>query len=360
MKLRDYALTYLPPWLLDSYGTAWARATGDVKDSLVALLKERVAARMPVRPGASEVAPYAPTGALEALGRDRLMPRAIGEPDAGYASRLADAWTIHADGGTPRGALRALRAAGYPEAMLVIRSQRLYKLDADGELVVEMLPAGSWCFSPEPQSFWSRYAVLFHWENLPPAWPQVLTEFVVGPVSQSNPDANAQPPTLALLDNPPADCLVRVEFLAVTTTTQTDDITLRYRFSPTDTWRTISFNNASPTQPLYDATGDGPFFNVTMTSDSNGGLGDGYVVGEYYDWPVTHTSQFVTVPGEESREMNLVRALTKEWSNAAAVFMGITVVVSGRCWGYRARTWGEAASSGDTWGVTTSVLNYHP
>lgn len=360
MPIRDYALTVLPPWLLDAYGSAWARATGGVKDGLAALLKERVAARMPIRPGASELAPHAPTGALDATGRDRLMPRAIGEQDTGYAARLADAWTIHADGGTPRGALRALAAAGYPEAMLVIRSQRLYKLDADGELVVEMLPAGSWCFEPEPQAFWSRYAILFHWENLPPAWPQVLTEFVVGPVSQSNPDANAQPPTLALLDNPPADCLVRVEFLAVTSTSQTDDITLRYRFSPSDTWRTISFNNASPTRPLYDATGDGPFFNVTMTSDSDGGLGDGYVVGDYYEWPVTHTSQNVTVPAEDSQEMNLIRALAVEWNSAACVFMGVIIVTAGACWDYQPRTWAQEDASDETWDTTTVVYNYHP
>jgi len=348
MPLRDWALTRLPPWLLDAYGTAWARANGDVKDALAALLKERVAASMPVRPGVTSLAPYAPSGALEATGRDVLMPRAIGEPDAGYAARQADAFTIHAEGGTPRGALRALRAAGYPEAMLVIRSQRLYGLDADGELVVELLPAGSWCFEPQPQAFWSRYAVLFGPLNVPPAWRGPAYGCVIDYEATEASESNDGPtPTLSANFAPAADYTVEIEVLDVRPTAQTDDVDYRYRLGASEPWRTIQTNVQFTPETLLTTGGVDSGLRLELYNPGY------YGVGDSYRWNVRVLYEALP-PTEESAEMNLIRALTKEWSNAAAVFEGIIIVTVGGCWGYPEGTWGAS----ETWGGD-AVTKYH-
>jgi hypothetical protein len=459
MPMRDYSLTVLPPWLLDEYGTAWARATDGVKDALASLLKERVAASMPIRPGAAELAPHAPTGALEALGRDRLMPRAVGEPDAGYAARLADAWEIHADGGTPRGALRALRAAGYPEAMLVVRSQRLYKLDSAGELVVTTLPAGSWCFEPEPQPFWSRYAILFSQPNLPPAWTattvrtlgaretlsatgQANGELLLSPLRTTN---GSTPPPVVSATGGPVAFFIENKTLAVTvieggpaytwnwsvqdgsgkgayeldmfpspaqmledygddpslstglqvtwapqsyglydqwefdvsrgptgvfvstppvmavasgaTPTFTGSVvvevvtgentyTFRYKVAGA-AWRTVPMQRGMPV-PLLKADNTASGLEVTWPNVST------HYAGASWQWLVTDVPG--NVPGEFSPEMNLIRALTKEWNNAAAVFDGIYVVTTGRALGWPLATLGDG-----TWTLGGStVLKYQP
>lgn len=461
MPMRDYSLTVLPPWLLDEYGTAWARAGDGVKDALASLLKERVAASMPIRPGAAELAPHAPTGALEALGRDRLMPRAVGEPDAGYAARLADAWDIHADGGTPRGGLRALRAAGYPEAMLVVRSRRLYTLDSAGELVVTTLPAGSWCFEPEPQPFWSRYAVLFSQPSLPPTWtagavrtvgarqelrsviPRTVT---LGPVTWTS-EYNAPAPTFALTGGYVPDYMagnVGIESLAGpdypffdwftysfgvqhggTQEYPSDPTPVELRDSfptgappPVDpgvpvgisvTWASsTSYNSGdradfsvtidpggTSSPPTLVATGTPAFtgpvlvevvtgaptytFRYTVAGGAwrtvamNRGtavpllLGDGSAAGVSITWPNvtahhtgaswnwTVTDVFPNMPGEFSQEMQLIRALTKEWNNAAAVFDGICIVTNGRALGWPLGTLGGGWVLGGS-----TVLKYQP
>jgi hypothetical protein len=457
--MRDYSLTVLPPWLLDAYGTAWARANDGVKDALAALLKERVAASMPIRPGAAELAPHAPTGALEALGRDRLMPRAVGEPDAGYAERLADAWEIHADGGTARGALRALRAAGYPEAMLVIRSRRLYRLDSAGELVVTTLPAGSWCFEPEPQPFWSRYAVLFSQPNLPPAWTagvvravgprqdvvasvETLGTYFIGELEWIDNAGNAPLPDVTLtggavpvglrnatiyarvvegppgfswswetfptsssfgatllpmLDQPgPAPMLNQLAGNAPTgvqiewseETYQPDDFirfdveytpgpvlassppTLAATGTPAFTGPVLAeVVTASPTYTFRYTVAGGAWRTVAMNRGTAIPLllGDGSAAGVSITWPLvtTHyagaswnwtiTDVFPSMPGEFSQEMQLIRALTKEWSNAAAVFDGIYVITNGRALGWPLGTLGGGWVLGGS-----TVLKYQP
>lgn len=456
MPIRDYALTVLPPWLLDAHGTAWAQAHGDVKDALAALLKERVAARMPIRPGASDLAPYAPPGALEALGRDRLMPRAVGEGYPEYAARLAGAWEAHANAGTPMGALLALKRAGYPEAMMVIRSRRLYRLNEAEELVVQELPPGSWCYEPEPQPFWSRYSILFSHPNLPPAWTETTTRtlsprqdvrkrgtvpgFVTLSAVRPVAFASGRPPPVVSLTGSP----VPEELRGKTVSLVVPDPQTAYDF----TWATTSGGLGDDEQPMFSA-GNGP---VTL-QDNYAGNGDtgirvqwGFdvVAGSRWEFDVIYTPpsyvnsppptltqtgplaftgpvvlSVVTgspsytfrysvagstlrtvnmnpgaavpllladnspsglsvmwtamlnhypeaewhwhvydvpaVPAEESVEMNLIRTLTKEWSNAAAVFEGIFIVTHGRALGW------PLAPLGSGWKLGGSrVLKYHP
>lgn len=444
---RNYFGNYLPPWLQDAYGTAWGQALGDVKDGATTLLRERVAARLPVRPGVTQLAPYAPRGALEATGRDRRMPRAVGEDDASYAERLAAAWDLWESGGTPLGALRALRAAGYPEAQLVIRSQRLYRLDAAGELVVEMLPSGSWAFEPEPQSFWSRYAVLFAAPNLPPSWaattrtllpredvnPSGWTGGSVGPVTVVLAQDGAAPPAAYLSGSAPVPALGTV-FLTVSggvdqfiwesssgagSDTPQDfypggsdvvalvnerpgfpaDVGVSLEWVPWDTyvgddkfsfdvapstWATSAPPTATQTGSLTFTrrieawvTQDGFFgYSVNGVEQSSGSpMNKGTPVplfsgaalsGVSVTWPIAPTYpgaryawqvlDVPAVPAEDSPAMNVIRALTKEWSNAAATLEGVIIAAVGGVWGYPVGAWGD---SGDTWGGDYA-LHYHP
>ncbi len=150
MRFREFQPLTAPPWLQGAKGTAWLRAVGDAKDSLVDRCKRGVKARMPL---------FAPTDALGAIGDERGIPRSPGESDASYAGRLVAAWETWAMAGSPRGVLGALSAAGYGDAHLLIARQLDFSLDASGELQVAALGPGSWDIDNQP-AFWSQFQVL--------------------------------------------------------------------------------------------------------------------------------------------------------------------------------------------------------
>jgi hypothetical protein len=358
---KDYMPQYLPPWLHGPNGLAWARAIGDVKDGMTATLKERVAARFPVRPGTS-LPPIAPTGALEALGREQQMPRALGESDAEYAARLADAFDIWAYAGTAYGLLRALRAAGFGAARICISKGKRYSLDADGGLVVEAMPAGSWCTEPEPQPFWSRFVVLFDVATgLPPDWygPEFagigsreelfdeLGTTTSGPVLTID-DGDVVPPTSILA--------VRVR---VPSASQADSAIYEYSLDDGVTWLAgqDSTDTAFGVGHLLTTEGNGDGDSVGLRLQFPDQDGD-YSGDEVYRWPLLHTS-VVSVPGEEALRIRGLRQHIAKWKASLSSCFSIVIVEAGACWDSNLGTWDDEAAEGGTWDEAV-VHVYHP
>ncbi|NER29433.1 MAG: hypothetical protein F6J89_17845 [Symploca sp. SIO1C4] len=93
-------------------------------DEQLAQLKNAVLAGMPE---------CAPADALAKIGKDRKMPRAPGETDAEYASRLKDAWTFWEDVGSAFGLLKELKVHGFPSgtngAIVLQQNGTYYQLD---------------------------------------------------------------------------------------------------------------------------------------------------------------------------------------------------------------------------------------
>jgi hypothetical protein len=117
---QDFHDRLSPTALQGPVGTAFESAYGAMKDALVARLAASVKAKFPG---------IAPADALAAIGAERLMDRGPGETDAAYAIRLQNAWNTWPLAGTPRGLLRALYDAGYPNTAIVQQLGTTYQLD---------------------------------------------------------------------------------------------------------------------------------------------------------------------------------------------------------------------------------------
>lgn len=174
---KDHLVDIAPPWLRSAVGEAFQRGIGDVKDSLLARAKEAVKARFPL---------IAPSDALHQTGGERQLPRAPGETDATYATRVRGAWDVWPWAGTAYGTLVALRDAGYPGVSLIISKGMEYALDSGtGELIINDLGYATF------DSYWSRFWVYFSpaafpsgWAGTPPSVSSNEGKFILGLVKK--------------------------------------------------------------------------------------------------------------------------------------------------------------------------------
>lgn len=165
-SFKDFLLDLLPPWLRDPAGEAWPRSTGDAMDDILARARAGVRDHLPI--ATPSYTP--PADALDAIGAERQLPRAVGEGDADYMARLRGSFDAWASSGTALGLLTALKALGYPTARVMIIRRLMYSLDGSGNLVITGLPTGfgigSWMVRAT-RTFWSEFQVLFASDELP-------------------------------------------------------------------------------------------------------------------------------------------------------------------------------------------------
>jgi hypothetical protein len=146
MPFSTWLPSVAPPWLARAVGAAYFRVVGGVMDSVRQRLVEAAKVRMP-----SFAAAMGASDALEAIGRDRLLPRGAAESDIPYALRLVGAWDTWGGDNTPLtgkgggagahlGLLNALALLGLPTgptgATIVQQNGRYAQLDGDGLLVL--------------------------------------------------------------------------------------------------------------------------------------------------------------------------------------------------------------------------------
>ncbi len=108
----EYRSTELAPtWLRGTWGTAWNNALGGVEDDQIERAKQSVLARFPS---------FAPSEALEYIGRDRVVERGPAETDDSYRARLLTAPLAWEWAGTDFGVLTyGLAPAGVPNARII-------------------------------------------------------------------------------------------------------------------------------------------------------------------------------------------------------------------------------------------------
>lgn len=141
----DYMPSVAPPWLRRNVGDKYWQAVGQMLDAEAQRFRDATLASFP---------DDAPADALDAIGRDRGLPRAAGEGDAAYRVRLRQAWEAWGGDDTPitgkgggagthLGMLNALRALGLPigaSGMTIVQQNGRYsQLDGAGNLVVGSL-----------------------------------------------------------------------------------------------------------------------------------------------------------------------------------------------------------------------------
>lgn len=145
MPYFDFLPRIIPPPMRGPWGQRFGEAVGGRMDAIAQRFREAVFARFP-RLAASD--------ALDAIGRDRLLPRGSGEADDAYAARLENAWALWGGDNTPLsgkgggagahlGMLLAIKTAGIATgpngATIVQQNGRYAQLDANGELVLGTL-----------------------------------------------------------------------------------------------------------------------------------------------------------------------------------------------------------------------------
>ena len=142
-----------PPWLLTRDGKPFMQAIGQAKDALFWRMQQAVMTRFPA---------FATRTAVERLGAERGVPRALGETLESYASRVKAAWTSWTYAGTAYGLLRTLSEAGYENVQLAIYNGRRYYLNPTTR-ALEFVDLGShsWLFGEIGDEYWSRFIVLF-------------------------------------------------------------------------------------------------------------------------------------------------------------------------------------------------------
>lgn len=154
---RDYESKLAPPWLRGPNGKIFLEETGGEKDVQIDRARQAVLANFPDQ---------GPADALDQIGTDRLLPRAVGEADVDYRERLRTAWD-GVDGwayaGSHGSLLRALARAGFPTglaagAVIIQRTKRYSYLNAG---VVTFGTHPGWTFDATPATMWNQFGVVF-------------------------------------------------------------------------------------------------------------------------------------------------------------------------------------------------------
>ena len=124
-------------------GKAWGGVVGRQIDAILSRLWGAIYARFP---------DLAPSDGLDAVGRDRRLPRSPGEADASYAARLKSAFSIWrgddrplvgkgGGAGSPLGLLQAIKALGLPVgtsgATVVQHNGRWFQLHASTGVLIK-------------------------------------------------------------------------------------------------------------------------------------------------------------------------------------------------------------------------------
>ena len=146
MGYAEWFATKGPPWLRDPIGQGEANATGAQLDYQRDRALQGVLARFPTRgrldsdPASPTFGQYftAPTDALDELGSDRVLPRAVAESDANFAPRLKDAWTTHSFDGSHYAVLRQLALQGYVGPIIVQDNGRWARLTGSAGTIADM------------------------------------------------------------------------------------------------------------------------------------------------------------------------------------------------------------------------------
>jgi hypothetical protein len=173
---------------------ALMKSTGQLLDAQEDFLRQAVLAGFPTK-GALDLINFptnpqyalAPSDALDAIGSDRGLPRAVAESpadnggtnDQAYAARLLGAWEAWKYGGSHYGLLRALALAGYTDMVIVQQNGRDAQLTGSTGTVADLslgalmtcadrlnppwtsLPPG-WDFSGySDNTFWSIFGLVF-------------------------------------------------------------------------------------------------------------------------------------------------------------------------------------------------------
>lgn len=342
---KDYLEQLAPPWLQGPRGRRWTRSVGDGLDALVERLKLGVKARFPLE---------APEDALGRLGLERGIPRGAVETSEAYAARLADAWETWPWAGTPYGMLRAFRAAGYSNVALETVGGKQFTLDANGELVADGLPAGSWAIDATP-AFWSKFQVLFL-SPLPANWsvsPVPVVAVAKGQdVTNPGPAVGGRP---SLVDNgllAGQEAIIRIRCVSAGHYNGAGAPIAQFIVSLNDGLTWFTNNGAGYPADAADSPLDNfviPFAPSVLIDFAAGG--GPWAVGDEFRWVVQHTS----TPSANSAEADTIRALIAQWKPAHATCGGIVLRGSdGELWGYphAGAAWGD----GGTWGGSSAVL----
>lgn len=162
------------------YWPAWFAANGRRMDQVTNRVRDASLAHLPL--------PGAPGDALDAIGEDRGLRRAIGETDPDYSAYLREAWLAWGGddraligqgggGGSPFGMLLQLQRAGFPTgedgATIVTQIGRFYQLVGDAlavgdlgvcinrqNLIGDIDPRPGWMFDGR-DNFYSVFGLLF-------------------------------------------------------------------------------------------------------------------------------------------------------------------------------------------------------
>lgn len=157
MSYLDYQARLAPGWLQAPNGKMWQSALGAEKDLQLDINRQAVLCDIPGS---------APADAIDIVGSDRVLPRAVGESVGDYAERLRTCWD-GVDGwsfaGSHGGLLKALARAGFPTglaagAVLIQRTKRFSYL-ASG--VVTFGTHSGWRFNSQGPEFWNQFGLVF-------------------------------------------------------------------------------------------------------------------------------------------------------------------------------------------------------
>ena len=135
----DYAKALTPAFLSGRFGQAWYQAHGQIVELSAVHVRDAIKARFPAT---------AETDAKDAIGEDRILPRAPAETDAAFQTVLEGAHDLWARAGTHQGIVNALNRRAFPNA--VVRE------------------AFEWTDAGTTGTLWNRYWVLI--PNTDHAW----------------------------------------------------------------------------------------------------------------------------------------------------------------------------------------------
>lgn len=110
MDYVDYQVAFSPPWMqFGPLGISWSQALGLMKDAYGAGMRLAVKVRFPE---------WAPSDALDAIGRTLQIDRLYAQNDQQYIAQLMNAWVSWQTAGTVPGMLAQLQAFGLANVAL--------------------------------------------------------------------------------------------------------------------------------------------------------------------------------------------------------------------------------------------------
>jgi hypothetical protein len=305
---KAHMLQVHPAWMRDTGNgmDAVHAGKGDVKDSLAERIKQAVIAGFALR---------APTDALALIGKDRSLPRGLGETDANYALRLQHAWDSWPYAGTAFGLLNALRYAGYNVVLLQGRTYA-YSLDVAGNLVITSYPPAYpyWHFDGTPSN-WARFDVLFQ-PSYQAGWRSTGTSQTFAALAGSSSSFGAG--NWAFTGTPQSD--VRMRFVCTTAGSPGGAARYSVSFDNGLTWTT----GLTSAQVVTAVAANGAGVTLSITSNvPASALGD-----------VLYVQSAFTIPADGSTEASFVKSLVALWKPVWMSVHQYIIPTSGRTIGW--------------------------